>query len=92
MWSDAGWMLPRGADLLHDLCGVWMERVAAWKLVRLLAHVRVTQAVSFYGRICFFFLKDKGWQCTAGVAEGQPFTVDIWGGLLGYSRGCDADS
>ena len=29
--------------------------------------------------------------CAAGVAEGQPFTLDILGSLFGHFRDCDAD-
>ena len=93
-------MRPRGADLLQALRGTWMERIFEWKLVpRLLDHVAKAASspllrddeAHVLRQDMGSFLKDRGWQCTAGVAEGQPFTLDIWGALLGFLPDCDAD-
>ena len=100
VWSDADWMSPRSSDFLWELRRFWMERIAEWGLVpRLLAHV--TQAeplpllrddeVDVLRQDVVAFLRSRGWQCTARVAEGQPFTLGIWDALLGYLQDCDAD-
>ena len=76
-----------------------MERIFEWKLVPRLDHVAKAASspllrddeVHVLRQDMGSFLKDRGWQCAAGVAKGQPFTLDIWGALLGYLRDCDAD-
>ena len=99
VWSDADWMSPRGADSLQGLRQSWEQRVVAWNLIpRLLAHVDAADRcpllsddeVHVLRRDIVSFLRQKGWPCTAAVTEGQPFTLEVWGALLGYLNDCDA--
>ena len=77
-----------------------MARVEAWGLIpRLLAHVADTKRSPLLNEDeihdlradLVSFLKNSGWHCSATIAEGQPFTLEVWDALLRRIQDCDTE-